>query len=399
MPGSTEIRREHSTFMDTSSTAGADQLFKRHASVADGQKPSRSLRARLQALWISPNAWPVFYRSLASLFNAGIPLLDSFNALSRMGDEPKLDRACSDIAEGLREGKKLSFMLDQRRDLFPEQYRQMIRVGENTGGLSQILMQIAELEETRHSLWHRVMNKLLQPAIVLIIMVLLGTTFPLFIDRFFLQLFELAQEPVPIYLQVIFGLSHFLWSRWFWIPFILFSATFSVALKRWSAKESVSPFRRLLWKTGHSLRGFSDFLRLASAESFARTLSAALNSGVDLIKALQLSCKTTTDPKFLAKQGEMVTRVRNGDSLTDALRGTELFDGDFLAFVDTGEESGKLAELLKKIADVYASTLEHRTEMFLKLAEPFLLAPVVIVAGAFCLGFMIPLSRVIQNLA
>lgn len=345
---------------------------------------------------VSQKSWPAFYQNLAVMFDSGLHITKALQVLSENNPDKNLGRVCESIYEDLQAGQKFSFAMSKRSDLFPWFYQNLVSIGEESGKLSEILSKIADYEERKQTLNHRIAAMLTYPCCLVMMMGLIFWVAPHFFEGLYKDILASANQAVPWYAEIVFALSNLPFSWPFWTVVIPLAGA-GAYYKMGRAKET--SIERVMWELAYEIPGVSQVLSRIASERFARSLALQLHAGADLLKSIEMAFAVTGSPVFLAQKRHVLEALKSGEELTVVLKESGLFESSFIGLVREGEESGRLPARLEYIANFYEANFALELELALSLAEPLLIGFTGIVAGVFCLALIVPLSQAIQAIA
>ncbi len=345
------------------------------APSAAGHAPSTAGRRRS----ISRKDITAFTRELSALVGAGIPIPQALDSLSAEEENATFREVLLAIADSVQKGAALSAALDDHPKLFGKLYASMVRVGEEAGQLPVVMHDLANLLEHEDEVRGEVLAAVAYPAFVLgfgviTVAVLLTVVLP--------RLFSMLEEMLPVLplpTLVLLKLSRALHKDWIFILIGLVAAVGAVASYRRTAKGGEAWDRAKL-----RLPLVGAVFRSAALGRFARTLGTLVRAGVSLLPALKI-VENTIGNHILAQQIALVAEeTRGGDSLAAPLRKLGIFPRTVVQMIEVGEETGKLDEMLLKVAEIEERQMRAHTKVLISL-----LAPVLILAVGALIGFMV----------
>lgn len=329
-----------------------------------------------------------FTREMSALLAAAIPIPQALNGLGEEEENPALRRVVVEIAEAVRKGAAFSAALDQHPQLFGKLYVSMVRVGEEAGQLPKVMADLANLLEHEDEVRSEVVTAVSYPAFVLMfgfvtVLVLLTVVLP--------KLSSMLREMLPVLplpTLILMRTSAFLQHHWAWL---LVAAVAVSAGFRW--------FRRtprgadLMDRIKLRLPVLGAVFRAAALGRFARTLGTLAHSGVSLLPALKI-VENTIGNRVLAQQIALVAEeTRGGDSLAAPLRKLKVFPRTVIQMIDVGEESGRLDEMLLKVADIEERQMRARTRTLISLLAPLLILIVGALVGFMVIALLLPIFK------
>jgi general secretion pathway protein F len=342
---------------------------------AAGHAPSTAGRRRS----ISRKDITAFTRELSALVGAGIPIPQALDSLSAEEENATFREVLLTIADSVQKGAALSAALDDHPKLFGKLYASMVRVGEEAGQLPVVMHDLANLLEHEDEVRGEVMAAVAYPVFVLgfgiiTVAVLLTVVLP--------RLFTMLEEMLPVLplpTLILLRVSRALHKDWIVILIGVVAAVGTIMWYRRTPKGAENWDRIKL-----RLPLVGAVFRAAALGRFARTLGTLVRAGVSLLPALKI-VENTIGNHILARQIALVAEeTRGGDSLAAPLRKLGIFPRTVVQMIEVGEETGKLDEMLLKVAEIEERQMRAHTKVLISL-----LAPVLILAVGALIGFMV----------
>jgi general secretion pathway protein F len=329
-----------------------------------------SLRPRWRA-WrerVRPADVTAVTRELATLLNAGIPLDSSLRVLERHAQQPKLKVALAAIHDSVQSGRRLSASLAAHETLFDSLYVNLIKAGEASGSLADVLERLADHRERADAFRANVVSALTYPIALAAVAVVSLFVLVAFVIPRFIPLFEDAGAPLPVLTQVVFGIAGML-QAWWWVVAAL-AAAGAAAAKRWLARAAN---REKLDRWLLTAPTLGELARGTEAVRFARTLETLLRNGLSLLPALKLTQGVQRNRRVAAAIETAMTAVRSGGRLAPALAAEQVLPPLAVELMTIGEESGQLEAMLGKAAQTLETRIEQKLKRLLTLLEPMLI--------------------------
>jgi type IV pilus assembly protein PilC len=342
---------------------------------------------------VKPAVLAVFTRQLATLVEAGMPLLRGLRTLQEQEENGVLKRIIAEVAESIEGGSSLSEALTGYPKVFNRLYINMTKAGELGGALEVTLRRLAEFMEKAHRIKGKVKAALFYPIAVLIVAVVILWVLMVFIVPRFQQVFEglLTHASMPGFTLFILRISEAVKNH--------FCITGILALTAIAAFLSVIRTKRGRWifdrvKLGMPLLG--PVFRKAAVSRFARTLGTLLNSGVPILQALTIVQETAGN----AIVGNVISKVhesvKEGETIAVPLKASGVFPAMVAGMVDVGEQTGALPDMLLKIADTYDEEVDNSVSAMTSLIEPIMIVFLAVVVGSIVIAMYLPLLRIIE---
>ena len=318
-------------------------------------------------------------RQLAVLLEAGMPLVESLTALIDQTSNQRFRKHIFEVRDRVNEGSTLADAMEPHRRIFPDLYVNMVRAGEASGTLEQILSRLAEVLEGQVRLKHRILSLLAYPIIMAFIGVSIITFLMVKIVPKITDIFDAKDQELPAITKVMMSTSTFIGERW-WVILAIFVGLF-VLWRFWISR----PEGRRAWdrfKLRVPLFG-ALYLKVVCVR-FARTLGTMLESGLTMMKALDV-VKTIVQNRVIEEAlDDVKTGVRRGRDLSVPLGETGLFPPLVVHMIDLGQRSGQIEKMLLKVADTYDEDVEFTVSGIVSLLEPIM----IVIMGGF-VGFLV----------
>jgi len=335
-------------------------------------------------------------RQLATLIDAGLPLLRGLRILLKQAKKPAMREALGGMGESVEGGSTFSEALAQYPRIFDNLYVNMVRAGEAGGVLETVLLRLAEFMEKAERIKNKVKSAMIYPVVVMIAAVGILTFLMVFIIPRFHEIFTdlLGGRSLPALTQFVIDVSNFVAARWY-IVFggIVGIVVLAKVMKRttWGA-AAVDRVKLRMPLFGH-------LFRLGSVARFARTLGTLMASGVPVLQALDI-VRDTAGNQVIADAIQAVhDAVKEGDSMAQPMEASGVFPDMVISMVDVGEETGALPEMLVRVADAYDDEVDTTVEGLTSVIEPIMIVVLALVIGTIVIAMFIPLISIISEMA
>ncbi len=330
-------------------------------------------------------------RQLATLLNAGIPLVGALDALMEQTTSSPLKKIIAQVKESVNEGNSLTVSLTKHPKLFSNIYINMVRAGEASGSLDVVLERLAEFGEHQQALKGRFQAALVYP----IFMAIIGSGVLFFLLSFVVpnltRIFTEMKQVLPLPTTILLWFSGFMRSYWWAIVLLMVAIILGI-------KEFIkNPKGRYIWDT-LKLRSpvIGQINRKIALSRFGRTLGSLLQSGVPLITSLQIVRNIVNNVLIGAVIDEIMEDIQAGKSLNFALSRSIWFPPVFRQMVAVGEQSGDLEKMLHKIADAYEREVETRITGMTALLEPIMILLMAVIVGFIVISILLPIFEMNQ---
>ncbi len=350
----------------------------------------------LQAQRVKAKDLTVFTRQLATLIDAGLPLLRGLRILLKQEKNHALRNALNGMGESVEGGSTFSEALSGYPKIFDNLFVNMVKAGEAGGVLETVLARLAEFMEKAEKIKNKVKSAMIYPVVVLVVAFailafLLTSVIPKF-EEIFNDLLEGAALP-PL-TQFVINISNFVQTKGLWI--IIAVAIFVTLIKLWRTTEKG---RYFLDYAKLKAPLFGDLFQKTAVSRFTRTLGTLMSSGVPVLQALNI-VRDTSGNAVLAKAIQSVhDAVKEGESMAMPLGASGIFPGMVVSMVDVGEETGALPEMLMRVADNYDDEVDTAVEGLTSVIEPIMIVALALIIGTIVIAMFVPLISIIGSLS
>ncbi|MCZ8529987.1 type II secretion system F family protein [Alteromonas sp. PRIM-21] len=328
----------------------------------------------------------IFSRQMYSLLKAGIPIIRAIKGLSENASHKRFQEILKDIADQLEQGRSLSSAMTKYEKVFTRLTISVVVVGENTGKLDDVFLQLALYFEREQETRKRIKSALRYPTFVLIALAIAMFILNLFVVPVFTQMFERFDTELPIMTRVLIGTSNFFVNYWWLILIVLIGIIFS-------AKQYVNSTNgRLRWdKFKLKLPVVGSIIERSLLSRYSRSFSMILRAGVPLTAGLSLTADAVDNAHMQMRIKEMRQGIEKGESLLRVSKNSELFSTLVLQMIAVGEETGRLEPLLEESADYYEREVDFDLKSLTAKIEPILIGFVAVMVLILALGIFTPM--------
>ena len=323
-------------------------------------------------------------RELSTLLRAGLPLDRALEVLISLAPTLPVARLLQTVRDEVRGGKSLSQAIDMHRTVFSRFYVNIVRAGEAGGALGVVLARLSDTMERNKDLRESVKSALIYPTILIGVACTSVIVLLIFVVPQFQQTFAQSGKalPLPTELVIIFGTA----LRKYWWAMIAI-----VVAVVWLARRRLKlPAVRFRWD-GRLLRMplLGDLLSKVEVARFSRTLSTLLGNGVTLLAGLAIVKETMTNSVLAQALDGVITKLREGKGFGRPLAETGLYPRLATQMILVGEESGRLEEMLTRVAEVYDREVQMAVKRFLSVLEPVLILGLAVLIGGIVFSILL----------
>jgi general secretion pathway protein F len=320
-----------------------------------------------------------FSQELSTLVSAGLPIDRSLQILGSLTTNPKLKTVVQDILNRIREGSSLAEALGNHPRIFSKLYVNMIKAGESGGFLEVILSRLVKYLQSVKEIQDYLVSVMIYPLILTAVsgasIIILVT----FVIPRFAKIFSDMGQAIPLPTQIMLAVSHYVRDYW-WVGAGIVALLY-MGLKFYKQEEE----RRVRWDRS-KLRwvGVGNIIKKVEVARFARTLATLLQSGVPILSALSLVREISQNLAVSRAIGNLHDRLREGKAVARTLEETGVFPPLAIHMISVGEETGRIEEMLTKVAETYEEDVQTSTKRFVSLLGPL----IVLVLGGV-VGFIV----------
>ncbi len=328
----------------------------------------------------------IFTRQFATMVDAGIPILQSLEALTEQTSNPSFRAALVIIREDIQTGSSLSSAFTKHPKIFDRLYVNMIRVGESGGILTTILERVAMYLEKSERLRQKVQGAMIYPAVVVSMAILITIGLLVKVVPTFAQIYSSLGQKLPAMTQMLIDFSNLLQHG---LLFLVAGGFVAVFLFNKYKKTPAGHIQVDTWLL--RLPVFGDLICKVSVSRFCRTLATLSQSGVPILESLDIVGKTCGNRVIEILVDEIKVSVKEGESIAVPLSKSTIFPMMVTRMIAIGEKSGQLEKMLSKVADFYDEQVDTAVESLTKLIEPLIIGFLGIVVGFVVIALFMPI--------
>lgn len=336
-----------------------------------------------------------FTRQLATLIDAGLPLLRGLRVLEKQERNANLRNTIGDLAAAVEGGSTFSEALAQHPKIFNRLFVNMVKAGELGGVLEVVLNRLAEFQEKAQKIKGKVKAALFYPVAVMIVAIAILGILTIFVIPKFKEVFEGLGDgrPLPAFTLLVLNISDtirhnavvtFLCLVGVVVGFLLFIKT-KFGRKMWDLFQFKVPV-------------MGPVISKVAISRFTRTLGTLVSSGVPILQALTIVKETSGNVILANAVGAVHESVKEGETITAPLEASGVFPPMVISMVDVGEQTGALPEMMMKIADNYDDEVDNAVAAMTSLLEPIMIIFLAVIVGSIVIAMFLPLIDLMNNL-
>jgi type IV pilus assembly protein PilC len=337
----------------------------------------------------------IFTRQLATLIDSGLPLLRSLNVLEKQERDKVMKNTINKLADSVQSGSTFSDALALHPRIFNDLYVNMVKAGELGGVLELVLTRLSEFQEKAARIKNKVIAAMVYPAIVMTMaMGIMGFLLVFIVPRFEVIFHDLlGDKPLPPVTRFVIGASDSLKNHGLVVLGVIVVAVTLYKLIRRTRRGrlAIDSFKL-------RMPLFGNLNRKTAISRFARTLGTLVTSGVPILQALNITRETAGNAAIARAISHVHDSVKEGESIVQPLEASRVFPPMVVSMVDVGEETGKLPEMLLKIADIFDDEVDNAVVALTSMLEPIMIVFLAVIVGTIVLALFTPLISIITGL-
>ena len=331
----------------------------------------------------------IFFRQLATMMAAGVPLVQSFEIIGRGHENAGMRQLVLKIKNEVESGTSLSETLAKHPIHFDELVVNLVNAGEQAGVLETLLDKIATYKEKTEYLKAKIKKALFYPTAVIVVAFIVTAVLLIFVIPQFEQLFSSFGADLPAFTRFVVSLSEFM-QEWWWM---VFGIAIGAVVGMLQAKKRSRNFSRTLDRVILKMPIIGPIMHKASVARYARTLATMFAAGVPLVEALESVAGATGNTVYSDAVLMIRDSVATGQQLQFAMSQTGLFPNMVEQMVAIGEESGALDTMLSKVADFYEQEVDDAVDALSSLLEPIIMSILGILIGGLVVAMYLPIFK------
>lgn len=333
-----------------------------------------------------------FSRNLSVMVSAGVSISRGLEILSRQTKNKKFKRTIEGVMENVKKGTSMSEGMKQYPDVFSLIFIAMVKVGEESGRLSESLKLVSDQMERDHALIKKIKGALMYPSIIISVMILIGILMLIYVVPTLVSTFQELGAELPASTKIIIAISNFLSQNTIAFFGIVLAAVAGAVLFFRSSKG-----KKLVSNVLLHLPIFSELTKKINSARTARTMASLISAGVDVLESLSITKEVIQNDNFKKVLEEARNNIQKGEPVSESFkRAGNLYPilvGEMMA---VGEETGKFSEMLLRVAIFYEDEVAEATKDMSTIIEPILMVAIGAVVGFFALSMIKPMYSMVN---
>ncbi|MDJ0777475.1 MAG: type II secretion system F family protein [Gammaproteobacteria bacterium] len=338
---------------------------------------------------IKPADIAIFARQMATMMQAGVPLVQSFEIIGQGNESPAMQKLIFGIKNEVEGGVSLAEALAKEPLYFDALFINLINAGEQSGALETMLDKLATYKEKVEALKAKVKKALFYPVAVLIVAFIVTVILLVFVVPQFEDLFTSFGADLPALTQFVINLSEFMQSWWYVIAGAIGAGVWGILRLKATSPKVQEAFDR--WALKAPVIG--DITTKSAIARFSRTLETMSAAGVPLVEAMDSVAGATGNIIYHNASLRIKDEVSQGTQLQTSVRNTGLFPNMAIQMIAIGEEAGSLDAMLGKVADFYEAEVDNAVDALTSLLEPIIMAVLGVLVGGLIIAMYLPIFK------
>lgn len=347
------------------------------------------LLERLQGVSITEKA--AFTRQLATMIAAGLPLTEALNIMQNQVSSGKLKSALSNALREVESGTPLSTAFSRYPDIFPNIYIALLRAGEASGSLDKIMTRLAEQMEQEREFRGKIRGALIYPAIVSIAMILIGLAMMILVIPKIAEVYATLGAELPLPTQILIVISGLIQQTVIFYPVLLILAI--LGFRKLQLSKSGS---RMLSNISYQVPVFGPLNKMVTMAIMVRTFGALVGAGIPILEAIRITRDTVGNSVYGDGLEAAAVQVEKGSRLSGPLQANKAFPPIVGQMVAIGEETGKLDEVLTKLATYFEQEADQRIKNLTTALEPIMIVVMGFAVAGLALAILLPMFNLVN---
>ena len=335
----------------------------------------------------------IFSRQLSVMMSATVPIVQALRILSKQTTNVIFIEKINEMADDVDGGMKLSLAMSKHKKVFSNFFVSMVRSGETSGKLDEVLLYLADQMEKDYDLVSRIKGAMIYPCFIIVGMLVVGFLMMVFVVPKMTAMLKESGQELPFLTKILINSSDFMKESWYVI--IIAVVAFIILFKIFvSSKGGKILFNKFVLK----LPIFGELFKKVYIVRFARSLSTLVKGGVPISNSLNITAEVVDNEAYKKLMLDTVKEVEDGNSISTLFIKSDLIPPMLSQMLIIGEKTGKIDSILDKLADFYSREIDSLVVGLTSLIEPLILMIMGVGVGGMVAAIMIPMFKVAQNM-
>ncbi|MBT4850414.1 type II secretion system F family protein [Candidatus Parcubacteria bacterium] len=336
----------------------------------------------------------IFSRQLSVMISATVPIVQSLRILSQQTTNPIFIEKIVEIANDVDGGMKLSDSMGKHKKVFGHFYIAMVRSGETSGKLDEILQYLADQMEKDYDLVARIKGAMIYPIFIISGMIVVGFLMMVFVLPNMTQMLKETGTELPFLTRILISTSDFMSEYWYFMIFGL--AIFIVLFRLWAKSNN----GKVVWDaTKIKIPVFGALFKKIYIVRFTRSLSTLLRGGVPISSALKITADVVDNQAYQKLIMDTVDEVEGGNSISVLFVRSDLMPKMLSQMMTIGERTGRLDQVLDRLGEFYSREIDNLVGSLTSLIEPLILVIMGVGVGGMVAAIMLPMFKIAQSMS
>jgi len=338
---------------------------------------------------ITPSDIAIFARQMATMMQAGVPLVQSFEIIGQGNDKQNMQKLILGIKSEVEGGVSLAEALSKQPLYFDPLFINLVNAGEQSGALETMLDKLATYKEKVEALKAKVKKALFYPIAVLVVAFIVTVILLVFVVPQFQDLFDSFGADLPALTLFVIGLSEFMQDWWWVIALGIAGTVYTIIRIKKTSPKMQEAFDRMALKAPV----VGEITTKSAIARFSRTLETMSAAGVPLVEAMESVAGATGNIIYHNASLKIKDEVSQGTQLQTSMRNTGRFPNMAIQMVSIGEEAGSLDDMLAKVADFYETEVDNAVDALTSLLEPIIMSVLGVLVGGLIVAMYLPIFK------
>ncbi|MCK5903095.1 MAG: type II secretion system F family protein [Cocleimonas sp.] len=330
-----------------------------------------------------------FARQVTTMMRSGVPLVQSLELIATGGENPALTEMVIQIKKDIEGGADFAKALSNQPKHFDDLFVNLVAAGEQAGTMEDMLDKVATYKEKTENMKAKVKKAMMYPLMVMIMALVVSTIMLIFVIPQFQSIFKGFGADLPAFTQMLVDMSEWLQASW-WKP-ILITVAIGVAFTQ--AKQRSAKFRFFVDRAVLKIPVMGTIINKSAVARFSRTLATMFAAGVPLVEAMDAVAGSTGNLVYQKASLQIKEDTSKGVQLYSAMLTTQQFPSMVVQMTKIGEESGRLEEMLGRVADYFEEQVDDLVDSLSKQIEPIVMAVLGVIVGGLVIGMYLPIFK------
>ena len=395
------LPKEHPTFIWEGKNKAGVKIRGEDQAINANMLKATLRRRGIQPKYIKPKRKPLFgstiepadiayfARQLTAMMRSGVPLVQSLELIGSSHEKAGMQTLVKKITQDIEGGADLGTALSNHPKHFDDLFVSLVKAGEHSGSLEDMLEKIATYKEKTESMKAKVKKAMMYPIMVLIMALVVSAIMLIFVIPQFKSIFEGFGADLPAFTLWVIGLSEWLQASW-WQPILLFIV---IGFTFKQAKQKSEKFNVLIDTAALKMPVMGVIIEKSAIARFSRTLSTMFAAGVPLVEAMDSVAGSTGNRLFQNATLQIKDDISKGVQLNTSMLTTQRFPSMVVQMTKIGEESGRIEEMLNKVADYFEEQVDDLVDTLSKQIEPMVMAVLGVIVGGLVIAMYLPIFK------